>query len=76
MSVPSLSIHCWETANRGKIFRTTNSGATWIPYNVGVGRNLYDIFFVDKLNGWAVGASGTIVASTDGGNSWFGHYPI
>jgi photosystem II stability/assembly factor-like uncharacterized protein len=31
---------------------------------------LYAISFADAQNGWAVGASGTIVRSTDGGATW------
>ncbi len=31
---------------------------------------LNDVCFVDAQNGWAVGDRGTIVATTDGGNTW------
>jgi len=30
----------------------------------------YDVSFVDELNGWIVGASGTILHTSDGGQSW------
>ena len=32
--------------------------------------DLKSVFFIDKNNGWAVGARGLIVATTDGGQSW------
>ena len=34
------------------------------------GNTLYSVDFVDSNNGWAVGAAGTIVKSTDGGINW------
>ena len=35
------------------------------------GNGLLDIFFVDAQTGWAVGATGTILKTTDGGSNWF-----
>jgi len=32
--------------------------------------NLFDIYFVDRNQGWAVGAKGTILSTSDGGKSW------
>lgn len=32
--------------------------------------NLEGVFFLDKKNGWAVGGSGTVLATRDGGRSW------
>ena len=32
--------------------------------------NLYGLYFVDPLTGWAVGDDGTILHTTDGGKSW------
>ena len=36
----------------------------------GVSVDLQDVYFVDKNHGWAVGDSGTIIATMDGGNTW------
>ena len=33
-------------------------------------QNLLDVFFLDALNGWAVGADGIIYHTTDGGLTW------
>jgi photosystem II stability/assembly factor-like uncharacterized protein len=43
---------------------------TWTPQNSGTTENLTDVYFVDNLNGWAVGEKGTIVHTTDGGQNW------
>ncbi|MBI2849211.1 MAG: DUF11 domain-containing protein [Chloroflexi bacterium] len=34
------------------------------------GRGLSSVFFVDAQNGWAVGESGTIIKTTNGGSTW------
>ncbi len=36
----------------------------------GVTIDLNDIFFIDELTGWAVGDSGTIIHTIDGGETW------
>ncbi len=54
----------------GKIFRSTNSGATWARQYTGVPNDLYDITFADSINGWAVGTGGTILHTYNGGYSW------
>ncbi len=33
--------------------------------------NLFSVSFTDNLNGWAVGASGTIIHTSNGGLNWF-----
>ena len=34
---------------------------------------LYSVHFEDTLTGWSVGQNGTIIKTTNGGNSWFIH---
>ena len=34
------------------------------------GNNLLDVFFIDENTGWAVGVKGSIIHTTDGGESW------
>lgn len=51
------------------ILGTTDGGATWTSqYNVPI--SVSDIFFVDKMTGWASGSKGAIYATTDGGLTW------
>ena len=42
----------------------------WEIQNSGVSATLRDVCFVDSLYGWAVGDSGTIITTVDGGKSW------
>ena len=50
----------------------TQSGFTqcWTTQNSGTTSYLSDVFFVDNQQGWVVGASGTILHTTDGGGNW------
>jgi len=43
---------------------------TWDRIDVQTTQNLRSVCFVDNLYGWVVGDSGTILHTTDGGNSW------
>ncbi|MCZ6701415.1 MAG: T9SS type A sorting domain-containing protein [Ignavibacteria bacterium] len=58
----------------GYIYKTTNSGADWnIVYTDLV--DLHNIFFLNKNDGWIVGAdglggSGVLLSTSDGGGSW------
>ena len=43
----------------------------WFTQNSGTSYNLNDIFFIDGKTGWAVGDSGTVVKTINGGFSWY-----
>ncbi|NIS23884.1 hypothetical protein GWN90_07555 [candidate division KSB1 bacterium] len=49
---------------------TTLVHGQWQTQDSGVTVNLRDVCFVDGLHGWAVGDSATIIATTDGGETW------
>lgn len=42
----------------------------WTAQTSGVTTALNDVFFVDNKTGWAVGAGGVILHTTDGGTTW------
>jgi len=42
----------------------------WIVQNSGVSVNLYDVKFLNRYTGWAVGENGTVLKTTNGGNIW------
>ena len=44
--------------------------AQWYQQNSGTNKNLYAVQFTDANNGLAVGDSGTVLRTNDGGTSW------
>ena len=54
----------------GMVARTTDGGITWTRQDIGSGRFVWDVAFLDVNEGWAVGSSGSILYSNDGGASW------
>jgi len=42
----------------------------WELQNSGVQESLKDVFFIDNQTGWAVGNNGTILNTTNGGQTW------
>src|SRR5512138_3801720 len=49
---------------------TANAQQYWIRQPTPVTAWLYRCAFTDTLNGWAVGDSGTIVHTSNGGTNW------
>ncbi|RPI66916.1 MAG: hypothetical protein EHM47_15740, partial [Ignavibacteriales bacterium] len=44
--------------------------AQWYQQNSGTTKNLNAVQFIDTNNGFAVGDSGIIIKTTDGGDNW------
>lgn len=42
----------------------------WVVQSSGVTVNLYDVKFLNRYTGWAVGENGTILKTTNAGNNW------
>jgi photosystem II stability/assembly factor-like uncharacterized protein len=53
----------------GVVLRTENGGFTWEPLDID-GDFFRAVHFPDSENGYVVGATGTILKSTDGGRNW------
>ena len=54
---------------RGHILISTD-GVKWQQAQVPVQTTLTAVYFIDEMNGWAVGHDATILSSNDGGLSW------
>ena len=52
--------------NPGFIAQTMNGGTTWQKMDTKISADLTAIYFLDDENGWAVGAKGLIVNTTNG----------
>jgi photosystem II stability/assembly factor-like uncharacterized protein len=55
--------------NTGTIYRTSNGGINWFIQDTGLG-GISTFKFVNSNKGWAVGAHGLILYSSDGGYNW------
>ncbi|WP_240327716.1 YCF48-related protein [Dechloromonas sp. HYN0024] len=55
----------------GQAMKTTDGGATWQSSTSGVRSSLMSVYLRDQSNGVAVGLSGVILVTHDGGKQWF-----
>ncbi len=56
--------------DRGKIYRSEDSGNSWQDIPSNTRRPLFDVSFADADRGWICGNRGTILHSGDGGQTW------
>jgi photosystem II stability/assembly factor-like uncharacterized protein len=52
------------------LFETKDGGKTWQVVDAATHFALNDVKFADAQRGWAVGAKGTLIRTTDGGATW------
>jgi len=52
------------------LFSVNEAIAQWFLQNSGTTHNLHSVYFTDVNTGWAVGDSGTILHTSDGGSNW------
>jgi len=63
--------HVWIAGDPGSvIYHSPDYGRSWETIQTGQKMNIRGMTFIDKQHGWAVGALGTILATTDGGQTW------
>lgn len=61
----------WAVGNYGTVYKTTNSGDTWIIQSSQTIINLTGVSFTDENNGTVVGNYSIILRTTNGGDAWF-----
>lgn len=56
------------TNGSGLVLKSVDGGASWGTQVSNTAQTLNDVWFVDELRGWAVGAGGRILHTSNGGN--------
>ena len=59
----------WRVGRGGTIQKLDRRGQ-WTAIPTGISADLYSVAFFDASEGWAVGQSGTVLRTTDGGKTW------
>ncbi len=60
----------WIAGDNSSIYKTTNSGESWVQQTSPEASNFQCIAFVDANIGWACGTGGTVIKTTNGGTNW------
>lgn len=68
ISVPSLKI-CYVCGDNGMLFKSIDGGDAWKDQSGRTSRRLRAIRFIDENHGFAVGDSGTILYTANGGET-------
>lgn len=66
VSAPSFSV-IYACGSSGLMFKTTDGGDNWILHSVPTSKSLNSIYFFNDTRGFAVGDSGTILFTSNGG---------
>ncbi len=70
-TIATLGAHTWIAGTPGtRLFYTADGGRTWEVRSTGQSLPIHGMTFVNEQVGWAVGALGTILVTTDSGRSW------
>lgn len=60
-----------DGSGNAQISNTTNGGILWNLQSVPlISSSLFDVFFLNTSDGWAVGTNGKVVHTTNGGSTW------
>ena len=78
----TLSIYCapngrlWVSASFGTLYWSDTSLAEWTEFSLYEDLQFTAVRFVDTANGFALGEFGTVLATSDGGDTWEQRTPI
>lgn len=66
------SLTGWASGDSGIVIHTTNGGINWEYQNTGIKNNIQNLFFLDKMHGWAISSYDHtyLLKTIDGGMTW------
>lgn len=59
----------WMAGDDGLVFRTEDSGRTWIEQPIGTNEQINDLYFRDRQDGYLVAGTGILITD-DSGRTW------
>jgi len=65
----TLTYGC-AVGENGRVFRTSDTGASWVERSAGTLENLLSVSFFSSAVGWACGTHGVIFKTTNYGDAW------
>jgi hypothetical protein len=69
--ISTVGSHAWIAGRPGSvILHSADQGRNWEILKTGQPLPIHGLHFTDMRHGWAVGALGTILATSDGGKTW------
>lgn len=70
-TVAIVGSHVWIAGSPGSmVLHSADDGGTWSLSSTGQSLPLGSLSFIDAKQGWAAGALGTVLATSDGGRTW------
>ncbi|MFA7362059.1 MAG: YCF48-related protein [Candidatus Kapaibacterium sp.] len=69
-SVSAAGNYYFLSASNGKVYKTSVNVLSLSEQNTGVATPLNSVSFLDSLNGFACGANGAVIKTTNGGTNW------
>ncbi len=70
-ALAKLGPSCWVAGSPGTcVFHSPDGGDSWRMLPTGQNLPIHGLYFHDEQTGWAVGAMGLILATSDGGRTW------
>lgn len=69
-SVSQSGNYYFISGDNGKVYKTPISNLNLSEFTTGITTSLNSINFIDSLNGFACGANGVIIKTTNGGTNW------
>ncbi|KYO84087.1 WD40/YVTN/BNR-like repeat-containing protein [Pseudomonas aeruginosa] len=70
LAVANAGTRLVSVGERGIVLLSDDQGKSWRQGQVPVSTTLTRVVFVDSNNGWAVGHSGVVIHTADGGENW------
>jgi serine/threonine-protein kinase len=70
-SIRQFAGKIYAVGSNGTIIYSVDLGITWTEKSIKDNRTIYDIYFLNREDGFIVGWNGLLMQTSNGGNTWF-----